>query len=97
MLIVLDIYKSMKVYMNSDVKGKGRATAEDDDGESDALEAETISEYPSVEPNDDGEGRFFGGGITKDTAEILDFMDEQDGGNSAVGALQSSPRCSRLT
>ncbi|KAI9777549.1 MAG: hypothetical protein M1839_008843 [Geoglossum umbratile] len=82
-------YKSMKVYMNSDVKVKGRATAEVDDGESDALEAETLSEYPSVEPNDDGEGRFFGGGITKDTAEILDFMDEQDGGNSAPEMIDS--------
>ncbi|MCJ1464940.1 hypothetical protein MMC07_003555 [Pseudocyphellaria aurata] len=27
---------------------------------------------------DDDEGRFFGGGITKDTAEVLDFIDEQD-------------------
>lgn len=26
----------------------------------------------------DDEGRFFGGGITKDAAEALDFIDEQD-------------------
>ena len=26
----------------------------------------------------DEEGRFFGGGITTDTAEVLDFIDERD-------------------
>ena len=27
---------------------------------------------------DDEDGRFFGGGITNDTAEVLDFIDERD-------------------
>lgn len=27
---------------------------------------------------DDDEGRFFGGGITNETAEVLDFIDERD-------------------
>ncbi len=27
---------------------------------------------------DDEEGRFFGGGITDDTAEVLNFIDERD-------------------
>lgn len=27
---------------------------------------------------DDEDGRFFGGGITKDTAEVLDFIDGRD-------------------
>jgi beta-catenin-like protein 1 len=27
---------------------------------------------------DDEEGRFFGGGITNDTAEVLNFIDERD-------------------
>lgn len=26
----------------------------------------------------DEDGRFFGGGVTKDTAEVLDFIDERD-------------------
>lgn len=29
------------------------------------------------EPEDD-EGRFFGGGITNETAEVLNFIDERD-------------------
>ena len=33
---------------------------------------------PDEEVLDDEDGRFFGGGITRDTAEVLDFMDEWD-------------------
>lgn len=29
-------------------------------------------------PDDDEDGRFFGGGLTKDTADVMDFIDEQD-------------------
>lgn len=42
---------------------------------------------PPDEPNeiiDDEEGRFFGGGITNDTADVLDFIDKQDQGDDAV-------------
>lgn len=35
---------------------------------------------------DDEEGRFFGGGITKDTAEVLNFIDEQDKDHLSVSA-----------
>ncbi len=35
-------------------------------------------------PEDDEEGRFFGGGITNGTADILDFMDQQENGEVAV-------------
>lgn len=30
------------------------------------------------EAPDDEEGRFFGGGITGNTADVLDFIEEQD-------------------
>lgn len=39
---------------------------------------------PELPPNleeealDDEEGRFFGGGITNDTAEVLDFIDGRE-------------------
>ena len=35
------------------------------------------------DPNDE-EGRFFGGGITTHTADILDFIDERDQDDEAV-------------
>lgn len=48
------------------------------------------AEGPELPPTDaaefglnDEDDRFFGGGITKHTAEILDFMDER--GNDDVG------------
>lgn len=33
---------------------------------------------------DDEEGRFFGGGISNGTAEILDIIDEQNDGSTGV-------------
>ncbi len=33
---------------------------------------------------DDEEGRFFGGGITSDTAEVLDFIDEREKNDALV-------------
>ena len=39
------------------------------------------------DPEDDEEGRFFGGGITNDTADVLDFIDEQELDGSAVWFL----------
>ncbi|KAL7792597.1 DUF1716 domain-containing protein, partial [Trichoderma ceciliae] len=36
---------------------------------------------PDDEPGDDEEGRFFGGGISKQESEILDFVDKADAGD----------------
>lgn len=50
----------------------------------DTEEDEDVKAGPQMPPNeepegpDDEEGRFFGGGITRDTADVLDFMEEQD-------------------
>ena len=35
-------------------------------------------------PEDDEEGRFFGGGISNDTAEVLNFIDERELDGSVV-------------
>ena len=35
---------------------------------------------------DDEEGRFFGGGLTSNTADVLDFIDQQDQDGSVVGS-----------
>lgn len=45
-----------------------------DDGDDNV---EAGPEMPLEEP-DDEDGRFFGGGITTDTADVLDFIDERD-------------------
>ena len=47
-------------------------------------------EDDDLEPDDDEEGRFFGGGITKDTATVLDFIDERDKNDIVVGTPMGS-------
>ena len=51
----------------------------------DVEDDENVEAGPEMPPDDeeevgpkDEEGRFFGGGITRNTADVLDFMDEQD-------------------
>jgi beta-catenin-like protein 1 len=79
---VLDeIYKAAKLSTNGHAKSNGKAAAVDDDDED--MEAGPAAppddeDYGPDIPDDD-EGRFFGGGITKDESEILDYMDGQEG------------------
>lgn len=77
------VYKAAKTYANGDVKGNGIAAVEDAD--EDDIEAGPALPPDEEEENiDDEEGRFFGGGITNDTADVLNFIDERDKGNDAV-------------
>ena len=65
------------------MKANGRATVEDG-------EDEDITAGPELPPDEDvaedEEGRFFGGGISNDTAEVLDFIDEQEKADIIVWA-----------
>ena len=72
------MYKATKVRANGDVKTNGRATV-DDDNEDDDIEAGPSMPLDEEDAGpEDEEGRFFGGGITSNTRDVLDFMDEQD-------------------
>lgn len=80
------VYKSAKLSSNgqANTNGHNRTTIEDVADED--LEAgpqvppDDDEEYGPAMPDegDDEEGRFFGGGITKDENEILDYMDGQE-------------------
>ena len=63
------------------MKSNGRATVEE--GDDDDLVA-----GPELPPDEDGiddeEGRFFGGGINDDTAEVLDFIEEREKEDTSV-------------
>lgn len=74
-----DIYKSAKLAPNGHAKSNGKAVAIEDE--------ENIGAGPSAPPDDenygpdipdDDEGRFFGGGVTQEENEVLDFMEEQE-------------------
>ncbi len=66
--------------MNGDVKSNGRATVEEE-VEDDGVAGPELPPDFEEEVADDEEGRFFGGGITTGTAEVLDFIDERDKDN----------------
>ena len=75
------VYKATKTSANGDVKSKSRATVEDmgeDDDDDVAAGPELPPDAGEQLPEDDDEGRFFGGGLTKNTADVMDFIDEQD-------------------
>ena len=81
-----EIYKAAKVSANGDVKGKHHATVSNiqtengDDNDDEALAGPTLppeDEEPAA-PEDDEEGRFFGSGVSRNTNDVLDYIDEQD-------------------
>ena len=72
------MYKATKVRANGDVKTNGRATVEDDDENNDTEAGPAMPLDEEDAGPEDEEGRFFGGGITSNTRDVLDFMDEHD-------------------
>lgn len=76
------MYKATKTSANGDVKTNARATVEDEGGGEDA--DDDLVAGPELPPDgdenddDDEDGRFFGSGLTKNTTDVMDFIDEQD-------------------
>ncbi|MCJ1415476.1 hypothetical protein MMC32_001808 [Xylographa parallela] len=73
-----EIYKSIKLNSKADARSNGQTTVEDDPEEEDDVAGPELPPEMEDEGEVDEEGRFFGGGITTDTAEVLDFIDERD-------------------
>ncbi|KAI9842563.1 MAG: hypothetical protein M1837_007076 [Sclerophora amabilis] len=71
-------YKSAKIETNGELKSNGRAAAAEEEGDEDDVAGPERPDFVMDPEPDDEDGRFFGGGITKGTADILDFMDKQD-------------------
>lgn len=73
-----EAYKASKLSSTSSPHTNGKASVEDAPEDDDDLEA-----GPSLPPDDDlgddEEGRFFGGGVTRDAAEALDYIEGQEG------------------
>ncbi|KAK8204389.1 hypothetical protein M8818_005118 [Zalaria obscura] len=66
-------YKAAKLSPNGDVKHNG-ASVEDEPED----DIEAGPELPPEDEDADEEGRFFGGGVTRDTANALDYLDQAD-------------------
>ncbi|KAL2415492.1 Beta-catenin-like protein 1-like protein [Exophiala dermatitidis] len=72
---------------NHDSNGSGNAAASVQDGTLDGQD--DIEAGPSLppegvedEPGDDEEGRFFGGGVSKQEREVIDYIDKNDDGDA---------------
>lgn len=89
--ILLDkTYKAAKLYEESDAKFNDRTTHDDEDDPDENIAAgpELPLDYEAGQ-SDDEEGRFFGGGITVETAGALDFIDERDQTDPLVRSIKS--------
>ena len=73
-----ELYKSVKVKQNGDARNGLQATAEDE--ENDTTAGPELPPDFDEDENEDEEGRFFAGGISEGTAQVMDFVEEQDQG-----------------
>ncbi|KAI4249631.1 MAG: hypothetical protein L6R40_000420 [Gallowayella cf. fulva] len=75
------VYKSTKISPNNESKSNGKATVEEADEDDDVEAGPTLPPDSTEDGVGDEEGRFFGGGITSDTADALNYIDEFDKGD----------------
>ncbi|KAJ0420398.1 Catenin-beta-like protein [Aspergillus carlsbadensis] len=76
-----ELYKAAKLEANGDVKSKGKAPMVEDEEEDDGYAGpELPPDFESEDIPDDEEGRFFGGGMERETAQAMNYIDEQDQG-----------------
>ncbi|KAK0102438.1 hypothetical protein ONS95_006057 [Cadophora gregata] len=88
-----EIYKSAKLASNGHAKSNGKQAAvvdEDDDMEAGPAAPPDDQEDYGPDIPDDEEGRFFGGGVTQEENEILDYMDGQEPAEIAPEKIDSA-------
>lgn len=71
---------------NGSARTNGQATVEEELEDDEDVAGPELPPGMEDDMETDEDGRFFGGGITTDTAEVLDFIDERDQENAAVRA-----------
>ncbi|KAH8796505.1 Catenin-beta-like protein [Hyaloscypha finlandica] len=87
-----EIYKAAKLSANGHAKNNGKAAAvekADDDVEAGPSTPPDDEDYGPDIP-DDEEGRFFGGGVTQEENEILDYMEGQKSAEVAPEKIDSA-------
>lgn len=71
-------YKSTKLSHDGSPNGAHTNGVSVEDAPEDDDDLEAGPELPPDDEDDEEGGRFFGGGVTKDTAEALDYIDQQE-------------------
>ncbi|KAJ9316054.1 hypothetical protein DTO271D3_3630 [Paecilomyces variotii] len=75
-----ELYKAAKLGANGDVKNKGKAPMVEDEGaeEDDGIAGPELPPDFEEDVPDDEEGRFFGGGMARETAKAMEYIDQVD-------------------
>ncbi|EER25745.1 hypothetical protein D8B26_004153 [Coccidioides posadasii str. Silveira] len=84
-----EIYKSAKLDTNGAASGSRAATVDDAEDE-DIAGPELPPDFGQEDIPDDEEGRFFGGGVTRDTTNALDFIEQQEKEGVTAGKIDSA-------
>ncbi|KAL5334855.1 beta and beta-prime subunits of DNA dependent RNA-polymerase [Aspergillus crustosus] len=80
-----ELYKAAKLEANGDVKSTGKPPIVEDEEEDDGYAGpELPPDFESEDIPDDEEGRFFGGGMERETAQAMNYIDEQDQGETVT-------------
>ena len=96
--MVDEIYKSAKLNGKGHARSNGHtASVEDTPEDDDDVAGPEMPPELEDEGGNDEEGRFFGGGISTDTAEVLDFIDERDIQATAVRKFMRAQVALRLS
>ncbi|KAI9372136.1 hypothetical protein BJX61DRAFT_534225 [Aspergillus egyptiacus] len=74
-----ELYKAAKLETNGDVKSKGKAPMVEDEEDDGEAGPELPPDFDAEDIPDDEEGRFFGGGMDRNTAQAMNYIDEQGG------------------
>lgn len=76
--VIDELYKAAKLESNGDVKSKGKAPMVEDEEEDDGEAGPELPPDLEEDEPDDEEGRFFGGGMERQTADAMQYIDQQD-------------------
>jgi len=85
-----EAYKASKLTSESSPNGThaNGATVEDEEDDDDFEAGPSLP--PDLDEGDDADGRFFGGGVTRDTADALDYVEELDDDGLTVEKIDSA-------
>ncbi|KAB8240208.1 beta and beta-prime subunits of DNA dependent RNA-polymerase [Aspergillus flavus] len=79
-----ELYKAAKLDVNGDVKSKGKEPMVEDENDDDGEAGpELPPDFDAEDIPDDEEGRFFGGGMERQTAQAMQYIDQQEEGDVA--------------
>ncbi|PWY78118.1 DUF1716 domain protein [Aspergillus sclerotioniger CBS 115572] len=80
-----ELYKAAKLDAEDDVKSKGKTPMVQDEGEEDDGYAgpELPPDFDAEDIPDDEEGRFFGGGMERQTAQAMQYIDQNEEADAA--------------